>query len=174
VDFRLCTDQGGVRVVHLGRSTCHAISGCADFSTRICWTTPGHKSEYHFTTPSTSKVDSHPKKSPKVLETGALRRRNNVFFLYHEILAARVSHDMSHEERYPSPRQSHNHFTEMCCGYQGGLVFKAHRLLYHSAYGSRTFKDLQRESTRRTATRGCPAASAVTLLPSSSVPVDLG
>ena len=25
-----------------------------------------------------------------------------------------------------------NHFTEMCCGYRGGLVFKAHRLLYHS------------------------------------------
>jgi len=23
--------------------------------------------------------------------------------------------------------------TEMCCGYRGGLVFKAHRLLYHSA-----------------------------------------
>jgi len=22
---------------------------------------------------------------------------------------------------------------EMCCGYRGGLVFKAHRLVYHSA-----------------------------------------
>jgi hypothetical protein len=50
--------------------------------------TPGQKSEFHLTTPSTSKVDSNQGHTPKVLGIGALRRRNNVF-LYDETLLKR-------------------------------------------------------------------------------------
>jgi hypothetical protein len=51
-------------------------------------TTPGLKWEIHFTTPSSSKVDSNQGNTPKVLGIGALRRRNYVF-LYHETLLKR-------------------------------------------------------------------------------------
>jgi len=37
------------------------------------------------------------------------------------------------EINWYSSQFKNSHFTEMCCGYRGGLVSKAHRLLYHSA-----------------------------------------
>jgi hypothetical protein len=60
----------------------------------VSLSTPGHKSEFQFTT-STSKVDSHPGNTPKVLGIGAVSMRKTaiswskyLFFLDHEILLA--------------------------------------------------------------------------------------
>ena len=41
-----------------------------------------------------------------------------------------------------------NHFTEMWCGFRGGLVFKAHRLLYHSTSGSRVMKKKKKKKKK--------------------------
>jgi hypothetical protein len=51
-------------------------------------TTPGHKWDFHFTTPSTYKVDSHSENTPHVLGTGAIAIRHKDF-LYHETFLAR-------------------------------------------------------------------------------------
>jgi len=49
---------------------------------------PGGKSEFHFTTPSTSKADSNQGNTPKVDTSCSKALANNVF-LYHKILLKR-------------------------------------------------------------------------------------
>jgi hypothetical protein len=51
---------------------------CVEGGTGFCVSTPGHKLEFHCTTPSTSKVNFDPGSMPKVLGIGALAKRNNV------------------------------------------------------------------------------------------------
>jgi hypothetical protein len=60
----------------------------APASVHTSHTTPGGKSEFHFATPSTRKVDSNQGNTPKV-DTACSKARCNNVFLYHETLLKR-------------------------------------------------------------------------------------
>ena len=77
VETHAGTTHGAVVLVAATRVTRRSLINLCSLTP-----TPGHKWDFHCTTPSTSKVDSLPGTTPKV-DTACSKARRNNMFLYH-------------------------------------------------------------------------------------------